>query len=114
MPVVVVIAVRLPDLGQPEHHDEQRARASTAAAADERHERDQPDEVLRREDLRERDVRGHRRGAGRDELLAGAAAPRIERIHDKQHDDCRNGRQRGRKMRPGPDEIVGAGALDDM
>ena len=54
---------------------EERRGAQAAPAAHERDERDQPDHVLRREHLPERDVGDHRGGGGADEALA-AGLPR--------------------------------------
>ena len=79
------------------------ARASTprrgqaAPPADERHERDQPDQELRREHLAEDDERADCGGAGAEEPVAigrAAGVPDPDRDHRGDLEQCREARER--------------------
>ena len=64
------VALREPHLREHARGRQQRGRRDAARAADERHERDQPEQVLRREHLAERDERADGRRRVADEAFA--------------------------------------------
>jgi len=65
--------VEEPHLREDERGRRERDRRDSSRTADENHQRHEPDEVLRREDLRERDEAGH--GGGEGERQSGPRIP---------------------------------------
>ena len=82
---VVEVAVGKPDLRQDEGGREQGGGRDPAPAADERDERDQPEEELRREHLPERDERAHGGGGVAEQARArrGAVSERSPQRHER-------------------------------
>jgi len=73
------------ELREPECREQGRGRREPVQAADQRHERDEPDEVLRGEHLCEDQKRRHRGDVRSDETLLALGAAEVEPRHA---DDC--------------------------
>jgi len=105
--------VEEPDLGEHERDRRQRNR-HRAAPGD--HERQQPDEVLRREDLREGEEARDRGGERERQPCAQVAEPRVEDPHRRdrepfEHEQHRSDRVGGAAGQVAPGD---AGRLDNV
>jgi len=102
------VIVEEPDLSQHQRDRRQRGRDDPGDTSDQHHERDEPHQVLGREDLRERQEAGDRSGEGDRQLGPGLASTGIEHPdggdRGRLEDECRRSdcvRQRAAQVPPG-------------
>src|SRR5205814_10654260 len=102
------VVPREPRLRQAEREEEKRAGRDSAYAAHEEHERDEPHEVLRRENLVEGDERAEcRRGREQRRFTVRAAPPREDDPDRDDRCDLERGREIGRETRAPPAQRLG-------
>jgi len=105
--------VEEPDLGEHQDDRHQCDRDRTAAGD---HERQEPDEVLRREDLGEGEEAGDRRGEGERQARAQVAEPRIEDPHGRDREPLEHEQDGGNRVGGAAGQVAPGDArrLDDV
>src|SRR5438270_4203334 len=109
---VVPVVLREPHLREYERHGEERRRRDSAATADERHERDQPEQELRREHLAEGDERAYARRAVANEALGRDRPARERDPHEHERRELQHSEHRRHRAVAG--DVLRAVGGDDL